>query len=529
MDRPVFPRAGVWVAVLAGAAAIGLPGSGASGLASQAATTRGTLTAVWGDPPAGADEAPVLEWYLVDDGGRLLGVEVAPELLRRAGGVRSLDRRRVAVTGSLDGRAGAGGTRLPGPPRLRATDLRVTGPAALSSAPAPVGARPYAVVLCQFPDLPPSPRPASFLAALMGGGYPNMDHYYGEVSGGRMTLAGTGIHGWYTLPQPRELYFEDGASVLSLHRLAEDCMAAAGGAVEWSAYSGIVLQFNGGFSRSGQGLAYGGSRVLTVGGQERVWPFVWMPLWALEHSRYGIYAHELGHSLGLPHSSGPYDQTYDSSWDVMSRPYLGWDAGLQAWVPGQTIGFHKDLLGWIPADRIVTVTGGPAAELRLDPHGGDAGDGALLVRVPIPGTPDFYTVEARRRSGYDGNLPGEAVIMHRVPDPLGPGCTLHRCATVVDAYGNGNPNDAGAMWLPGETFEDGRVRVSVTGASGAGWEVVVSVAAPARPGSLTVARAAAALLGEVELTAGEVDYLDVMGNGNGRYDLGDFLAFMRRQ
>ena len=32
---------------------------------------------------------------------------------------------------------------------------------------------------------------------------------------------------------------------------------------------------------------------------------------------------------------------------------------------------------------------------------------------------------------------------------------------VMDADGNGNPNDAGAMWTPGETFTDGASGVSV--------------------------------------------------------------------
>ena len=48
---------------------------------------------------------------------------------------------------------------------------------------------------------------------------------------------------------------------------------------------------------------------------------IWMPRFAYERG-YGTgqvwLAHEMGHSFGLPHSSGPYRETYDSDWDPMS-------------------------------------------------------------------------------------------------------------------------------------------------------------------------------------------------------------------
>lgn len=56
-------------------------------------------------------------------------------------------------------------------------------------------------------------------------------------------------------------------------------------------------------------------------------------------------------------------------------------------------------------------------------------------------------------SGYDGHvngrISGEAIVIHKVDTALS-----SRNARVVDPDNNGNPNDAGAMWLPGETFTD---------------------------------------------------------------------------
>jgi M6 family metalloprotease-like protein len=449
----------------------------------QPAPFDGVLTAIWGDPEPGSGRTARLHWMLREDSGTEYEVQLPADLVQRLGGVQAIDRRRVSTRGRLRIQGGVeADSRV-----LEASSLQTTGSIQVGSQ---SGSRPYAVLLCKFSDEPAEPRPPADFATLMGGGYPNMEHYYAEISNGQFSFAGTEVHGWFTLPQPRS-YYVDGTTVTTmLTRLSNDCTAAADAAVNFSGFSGIIMQLNANLATSGSGSAWGGSRSMTLDGVTRVWPMAWMPLWATQHSRYGVWAHEIGHSLGLPHSSGPYSEVYDSRWDVMSNSYLRWDSNHGAWIPGQTIAFHKQWLGWILPDRRVQVAGPLPQTLALDQHSSFAGTGALHVTVPIPGTTSYYSIEGRDLTGYDAALPGRAVIIHRVP--TGAACTGNQCARVVDPDNNGNPNDAGAMWIPGETFDDGQgIRVAVTAATATGWSITVTpgnllTLTPAGSGSGTV-------------------------------------------
>jgi hypothetical protein len=95
-----------------------------------------------------------------------------------------------------------------------------------------------------------------------------------------------------------------------------------------------------------------------------------------------------------------------------------------------------------------------------------------MAQVPIPGSSTrFYTVEARRFTGYDRQVPAEAVVIHRGDTTLS-----DRNARVVDPDRNGDPNDRGARWVAGEVFEDrtNGIEVGVTRATASGFNVTVN-------------------------------------------------------
>jgi M6 family metalloprotease-like protein len=428
----------------------------------------GWLHLVWRDAP-GRAEGPF--YLLVDDAGRATALTLRAGELAPYGGALALNGRRVSVEGeALSAAAGAGPVRAPA---LRVRALRpVDGPRRAVQA----GPRPFATLLCRFADQPGSDaRPRAEYERWMGAERPGLDHFWRELSEERITLDGTRVFGPYVLPKPRSAYIVGGRAQLA--ELVEDCTGAADADVFFPTYTGVNLQFNADLD----GYSWGGGYTLSRDGVTRGYGMTWMAGWA----DLMVYAHEAGHSFGLPHSSGPYDQVYDSKWDVMSGGGR-FDDALGTTVPPHTIAWHKELLGWVPEARMLRLEAGADTTVLLARSALSGADGVQAIRIAAGTTGGvFYTVEARRFTGYDAGLPAQAVVLHRV-NPGGNGSP----ARVVDPDGDGDPNDQGAMWLPGETFEDvaSGIRVSVLEATPEGYRVRVSapprlqiVSAPGRP------------------------------------------------
>lgn len=438
---------------------------------------------IWADSLS-ARSSGTTSFVLMDDHGAWTELELDEDVLRRAGGSRAVTRRRVAVamrpTSTL---AEPSGFSIP---RRRAESITITEDGATPSTFAvseavPPGSKPWVTILCRFVDAPAAtPRPKAHFEDLMSATYPGLGHYYREVSYGQIDLAGSLVVGWYTLPQPRSYYVYDrngdGIEESDPEKLRDDCVGAADGDIFYPSFYGINMMFSSDLlcpNSTGTVCSFGGSTTLTKDGQTRSWAVTWN---SFSYQSHGIIAHEMGHGFGLPHSSGPYGQTYDSRWDVMSSPKgPGCTPESVASTPGclgvHTIGFHKDLLGWIPPARKLTVPPGNSGMVTLERIAQPSGDNYLMIQIPIGGSiSQFYTVEARRFVGYDNRVPGEGVVMHKIDTARG-----DRLAQVVDPDQDGDPNDEGAIWLPGEQFVDPENGVTVTigTANAFGFQVMV--------------------------------------------------------
>ena len=395
-----------------------------------------------------------------------------PGVLEAAGGLRALDRREVTLTARAP---------LAQPQAAISSPLVVTGVALSDAADAiqadeqPItGPQPWVTILCRFGDSTGlTPKPVSYYQDLMGSAAPGLDHYWREVSYDMINLTGSVVVGWYNLPQPRSSYFtiQDGQTVANLNLLSQDCTQAADAAVNFPAFIGVNLVFN----QDLDCCAWGGGRELTLDGQKRVYRMTWLPPWG---QTSGVLAHEMGHGFGFPHSSGPYTQTYDSNWDPMSNGHNNKVPSVFGPTPVHTITHHKDLALWIlPAAKFTATVG--THTINLERVALPTAGTYLMAKIPIQGsTTDFYTVEARRLIGYDLAIPNNAIVIHRVVTTR-----TDRDAQVVDADGNGNPNDAGAMWTPGETFVDAAnlISVEVNSSSGTGFTVTITLESHLQP------------------------------------------------
>jgi hypothetical protein len=364
------------------------------------------------------------------------------------------------------------GVAAAGPADAAQMALRQAAPAGqvffLPAQTPPVGPQPFITILCKFANTSAEPASPAHLETLLTGDADSLDAYWRAVSYGRISLTGSRVAGWYTLPASLATY-TNGDWSADLSRLAEDCTAAADPDIVFPDFAGINLAFNGGFPTG----PMGGQTCLDRDGETRCYgvTFLWPALFADR----AAWAHEMGHAFGLRHSEIAGAAGYANPWDVLSAGGRCWPDPRCSPAAQHMSAFQKDQLGFIAGARKYIAPANSEATIMLERLAQPETTGYLLAQIPIAGAADhFYTVEARRRIGHDAGLPADAVVIHEVHTAEPTPARLVSQPSQTDSF------IAESAWTVGRRFVDAAhgIAVSVDGETASGFAVTISTIRP---------------------------------------------------
>jgi len=342
----------------------------------------------------------------------------------------------------------------------------------------------------------------------------NQFYWLGDVGG----VGGIGAPGgWITLPHPKSYYANCGwgsvcANVFSISEDGTALGRAQG--INFKNYD----QINFVLSNDLDCCAWGGNYYSSV--DAKSYGATWEPPWGQEA---GTYVHEMGHSLGLPHSGWVY-YAYDSPWDMMSmrlapsssvcgsyesKNYNSNTISLNCTEPGNGyIAAHKDYLGWIPAANVVVTNTLSIVNANLEAGSLPLGSSKKMIKICLKGYPcsgptaRYLTIEARVKglgisSQYDNGLSGEGIIIHefrgdRAWPAISGSCFFNAqfgwakpVDTTPNDFDSQNCNEGGrsypnyalynAQLLPGQTYTDNLngVKIAVLSRTGSTFSVSV--------------------------------------------------------
>jgi hypothetical protein len=340
-----------------------------------------------------------------------------------------------------------------------------------------LGAHAYAVLKCKYPD---NATDAITNAQVHDGMVAAFNNWslasYGSIAMSDVempTCQGTGCTANYILPKTQVNYFDPTTNVSNFGLVVNDCMTVANADFDFSKFFGVIVVAVGGFNINGTVTAQAISPPL-----DGVSSIPAIVLSAPNEVPIGRFAaHEIGHSIGLPHiNPQPPSGVQGPLLDVMAS------GGLT-----NTNMYHKDFLGWIPAARKLLVSPGTNTTITLDRSAqpSNAAGTFLMAELSIPGTGPLsgtgaaVVIEARQQAGIDASIPHEGVVVYYV-DPTQPNWVF-----VFDPESNGDVNELSSFLQPGQTHANAQLglTIQVLSRTTSGYQVQITYSPPACTGN----------------------------------------------
>jgi hypothetical protein len=331
------------------------------------------------------------------------------------------------------------------------------------------GANPWVWLLCKYSDDASEPFNVAYFQDMKT----QLNSHFQEASYNKANIDGSSVvDHWYSLPHPFSYYNHDtdgngSYETLDYGNLAADCAALAEADVYFPSFYGIIVNINGSIPYAGLSA----NPYLTLDGVYKRWHTTFINGGSAgAYMQIGVTSHEMYHGFGLDHSGVrdpvTWATTYGNQWDPVGRGACGFGDCTPSHPPAP----QKDILGWIDSNKKATalVTG---QIFTLEALAQPQTSNPLMVTIPI-GPNHYYTLEARRKVGFDTKVPGAAVLIHEVRPVENDGTV-----GIIPVPGKSGPSGSGSMWLVGDTFTDSAngITVTVLAATTTGFQVQVGV------------------------------------------------------